>query len=62
VKVRFTSWLSFKEYSAVDDEATRLGTSKNFVVRKAVRQYLGFDDGANNVADDVADVTRNHEE
>lgn len=58
MKVRFTSWLSFKEYTAVDDEAERLGTSKNYVVRKAIRQYLGFEEKPA----DVADVTRNHEE
>ncbi len=58
MKVRFTCWLSFKEYTAVDDEATRLGTSKNYVVRTAIRKYLGFDDKPNG----VTEVTRNHEE
>lgn len=41
-KGRFTAWLSFSERDKVRDEAARLGTSENYIVRMAVREYFGM--------------------
>lgn len=57
-KQRFTTWLSFHEHKALADEAKRLGTSKNFVARTAIRAYLRLDKHPQ----PVTQVTRNHEE
>ena len=39
---RFTAWLSERERQALDEMAAELNTSVNFIVRVAIRQYLGF--------------------
>ena len=41
--VRFTTWVSERERAAIDEKAQELGTSANFIVRKAIRIALGID-------------------
>lgn len=41
-KQRFTAWLSDKEKQKLTEMAEREGTSVNFLVRTAVRQFLGL--------------------
>lgn len=40
---RFTAWFSATERAALNAEAELEGTTVNWVVRKAVRRYLGKD-------------------
>jgi metal-responsive CopG/Arc/MetJ family transcriptional regulator len=43
VNVRFTTWLSEKEMEEIEKAAQRLNSSRNLIVRMAVRQFLGLD-------------------
>ena len=43
MSVRFTAWFSERERAEIDKAATREASSANFIVRRAVRQYLGID-------------------
>lgn len=41
--IRFTAWLSESERDALEDVAKEYGTSQNYIVRVAIRQFLGLD-------------------
>lgn len=43
MNVRFTAWFSERERQLLDERAQELGTSTNYLVRIAVRQFLGLD-------------------
>lgn len=45
MNVRFTAWFSERERKAIEARAGELNTSANYIVRSAVRQYLGLDNG-----------------
>jgi hypothetical protein len=49
VKVRLTAWLAESERQWVHDEATRLNTSDNYVIRALIREAMSH----------VTGVTRN---
>jgi hypothetical protein len=40
--VRFTAWLSRTESDMLSAQARRKGTSKNYLVRLAIREMLGL--------------------
>lgn len=39
---RFTAWLSDVEREKLEEAAAELGTTKNFIVRTALRAWLGL--------------------
>lgn len=53
--VRFTAWMSEKERKMIDDLAASRGMSRNYIVRRAIRQFLGLEE-----RQAVTDVTRNN--
>ena len=57
---RFTAWFSPVERSALEAEAAREGDTVSYVVRKAVRKYLG-PDKLKEAAETVMDVAGNRE-
>jgi hypothetical protein len=42
MNTRFTAWLSTQERDALKAKAKRLGTSENFILRLALRHFLGL--------------------
>lgn len=55
---RFTAWISDIERRGLEIEAKRREVTLNFLVRKAIRKYLG-PEVLREAAEDVMDVTRN---
>lgn len=55
---RFTAWFSATERRALEVAAERENATINFIVRRAVRKYLGTE-ALKKAADDVMVVTRN---
>lgn len=55
---RFTAWFSSIERKALEDRALKDGTPTNYVVRLAVRRYLGRE-ALKKAADEVMDVMSN---
>jgi len=55
---RFTAWFSATERRALDAAARSEESTVNYIVRKAVRQYLGSD-ALKEAAQSVMDVTGN---
>lgn len=41
--IRFTTWLSESERDAIHQRATEQNTSDNYIIRMAIRAYLGMD-------------------
>lgn len=55
---RLTAWLTGIERKALDDRATAENCTLNFLVREAIRQYLGKD-ALKAAAEDLTAVTSN---
>lgn len=55
---RFTSWFSATERHALEKRAAADGVHLNYIVRMAVREYLGKD-ALKEAAQEVMDVTGN---
>lgn len=55
---RFTAWFSATERRALNTLANKQGVTVNYLVRIAVREYLG-PEALKKAASDVMDVTRN---
>jgi hypothetical protein len=58
---RFTAWFSDTERTALEARALEEGTPTNYVVRMAVRKYLGKD-ALKQAAEKVMDVSGNENE
>lgn len=58
--VRFSAWISDRERSELDKRARRERTSVNWVVREAIREYLGLTNEDSEEALDETLVTRNN--
>lgn len=41
--VRFTTWISPKERRMIDELAKSENMSRNYIVRKAIREFLGLE-------------------
>lgn len=52
MNVRFTAWLSEAERDRLDKAANEHGTSVNYLVRLAIRQYLGMPSQLSQVTND----------
>ena len=53
--VRFTAWMSEEERRMIDELAAERSMSRNYIVRRAIRQFLGLEERQK-----VTDVTRNN--
>jgi predicted transcriptional regulator len=57
---RFTTWLSPTERLALDTKASEEDSTSNYIMRKALRQYVGKE-ALKAAAQQVMDVTGNTE-